>query len=71
MSEMNKRVLASWYWQAMKQPNLVASKEFIRTQADYGTWPALQKLCALEMQKREGAMYALLASTSFSDGMAS
>lgn len=61
MSEKRKAQLILWLFQAIRSPDLPASKNFIRSQADFGQYPPVQRRCAAIMAQRERAMFDSVA----------
>lgn len=57
-SEQRKAQLIRWYFQAVREPERPASKRFIRSQADFGQYPPIQRSCAAIMAKRERAAFS-------------
>lgn len=58
MTEQRKAMLVRWYFQAVRQPERPASRKFIRSQADFGQYPPIQRRCAAIMAEREREMFA-------------
>lgn len=58
MTETRKAILLRWYFQAVREPERPASKRFIRSQADFGQYPPIQRRCAAIMAKRERSTFA-------------